>query len=138
MTVKIYSSLPKEALDIRMKVFVCEQGLTDKADDIDKIATHMVMYEDEAAIATCRISKMDTPSTFLIGRIAVLKESRGNGIGRKIIEEAEKHLRSMDVRYAMIRSQYQAKDFYVKCGFNPCSDIEYEQGHPYVWVKKEL
>ena len=49
MTVKIYDSLPKEALDIRIEVFVSEQGFIDKPDETDKVATHMVMYDGDKA-----------------------------------------------------------------------------------------
>ena len=138
MTVKIYDSLPKEALDIRIEVFVSEQGFIDKPDETDKVATHMVMYDGDKAVATCRISKTDTPSTFLIGRIAVLKNLRGNGLGRQIIEEAENHLRSIGADTAVIHSQLRARDFYVRCGYSVCSEIEYEQNYPHVWVKKSL
>ena len=138
MTVKIYDSLPKEALDIRTEVFVCEQGFIDKPYETDKIATHIVMYDNERAVATCRISKTDTPSTFLIGRIAVLKSLRGNGLGRKIIDEAEKYLISVGAKTTVIHSQLRARDFYVRCGYTVISEIEYEQDYPHVWVKKEL
>lgn len=138
MTVKIYDSLPKEAIDIRTEVFVSEQGFVDKPDEADKIATHIVMFDGDRAVATCRILKTDTPSTFLIGRIAVLKSLRGNGLGRKIMEEAEKYLRSIGADAAVIHSQLRARDFYVKCGYTVCSEIEYEQNYPHVWVRKSL
>ena len=138
MTVKIYDSLPKEALDIRIEVFVYEQGFVDKPDETDKTAKHIVMYDGDRAIATCRITKTDTPSTFLIGRIAVLKDQRGNGLGRKIVEEAERYLISLGADTVVIHSQLRARDFYVRCGYTVCSEIEYEQDYPHVWVRKDL
>ena len=138
MIFKIYNELPKDALDIRTKVFVCEQGFADNVSEDDKKATHIVMYDGEEAVATCRILKIDTPYTFLIGRIAVLKDQRGKGLGKKIMDEAEKYLVSLGAKYAVIHSQLRARDFYIRCGYTVCSDIEYEQNYPHVWVKKSL
>lgn len=136
MEVKIFNALPKDALDIRLSVFTGEQNTPDGVDEIDALATHIVMYDGGKPIATCRISKMEEKGVYLIGRIAVIKELRGQGIGRVIISEAEKYLASTDCETAMIRSRYQVKDFYVRCGYEICSDTVYEDTRPYVWVRK--
>ena len=45
MEIKIYNKLPKESLDIRIKVFVDEQGFDDFEGEEDAYATHLVAYE---------------------------------------------------------------------------------------------
>ena len=64
METVIYESIPKQAKEIRQKVFVDEQGFQNEFDDIDEAATHIVMFdEDKIPIATCRIfwdAKMNT------------------------------------------------------------------------------
>jgi len=138
METKIFSKLPNDALQIRLDVFEGEQNTPDGEDETDKYAVHLVMYDKKRAIATCRISKTENEDEYLIGRIAVIRELRGRGIGKKIIECAEKYLKSTDCKVAVIRSRHQVKDFYLKCGYDICSDVVYEDERPYIWVKKAL
>ncbi len=138
MEIKIFDTLPDDALKIRLDVFEGEQNTPDGKDEIDLYATHLVLYDSGKAIATCRISKMKEGGVYLIGRIAVIKELRGQGIGKIIIGCAEEHLKSTDCKIAKIRSRYQVKDFYIKCGYEICSDMLYEDARPYIWVKKSI
>ena len=138
MEIKIFTSLPDDALKIRLDVFEGEQNTPEGEDETDSRATHLVLYENSKAIATCRISAMEEANVYLIGRIAVIKELRGRGIGKIIIGYAEEYLAATDCVIAKIRSRYQVKDFYIKCGYEICSDIVYEEERPYIWVKKAL
>ena len=54
MEIKVYNILPKDSLDLRITVFVEEQGFVDEVDEFDSFATHLVMYENEKPLATCR------------------------------------------------------------------------------------
>ena len=138
MEIKIFDALPDDALKIRIDVFEGEQNTPDGEDEIDAFAKHLVLYDSGKAIATCRISPMEERNVYLIGRIAVIKELRGKGIGKVIIESAEEYLKETDCATAKIRSRYQVKDFYIKCGYEICSDILYEDGRPYIWVRKSV
>ncbi|MBQ9744103.1 MAG: GNAT family N-acetyltransferase [Clostridia bacterium] len=138
MEIKIFDTLPNDALKIRLEVFEREQNTPDGVDEIDSLATHLVLYGDGQAIATCRISKTENEGVYLIGRIAVIRELRGQGIGKIIISHAEKYLQKTDCKIAIIRSRYQVKDFYARCGYEICSDIVYEGERPYIWVKKSI
>ena len=55
LTVKLYEQLPEEAVRIRKEVFMDEQGFCNEFDEIDKIAFHAVLYEDDRAAATGRM-----------------------------------------------------------------------------------
>lgn len=138
MEIKIYSTLPDDALKIRIDVFEGEQNTPDGRDETDAVAKHLVLYDGENAIATCRISEMEENGVYLIGRIAVVKELRGKGIGKLIIDYAEAYLKNTDCKEARIRSRYQVKEFYIKCGYEICSDIIHEEDRPYIWVKKAI
>ena len=37
MEIKVFSSLPKDALDLRITVFVDEQGFVDEVDEFDSV-----------------------------------------------------------------------------------------------------
>lgn len=42
MNTKTYTTLPQEAKDIRIEVFMKEQGFENEFDDIDQISSHIV------------------------------------------------------------------------------------------------
>ena len=54
MDIKIYDTLPEEAVRIREAVFVEEQGFQDEFDEIDSYAKHLVLFDGEKSIAVCR------------------------------------------------------------------------------------
>ena len=45
MEIKIYNQLPDEAKEIRLEVFVKEQGFEEEFDDIDETAAHIVLFD---------------------------------------------------------------------------------------------
>ena len=47
METKIYNQLPDEAKEIRLEVFVKEQGFEEEFDDIDKTAAHIVLFDGD-------------------------------------------------------------------------------------------
>lgn len=56
MRVELFQSIPKQAIEIRQKVFVEEQGFQNEFDDIDYTAVHFVVFNDwDKPIATCRV-----------------------------------------------------------------------------------
>ena len=87
MEIKVFSSLPKDALDLRITVFVDEQGFVDEVDEADDFATHLVMYDDEKAVATCRFFLKEDKETYMFGRLCVLKEYRGKSFGREMLKK---------------------------------------------------
>ena len=83
MQIKIYNHCPEDAMWVRITVFVDEQGFRDEFDEIDNIATHLLMLDDsDHPIATCRVFRKDNTDTYIIGRLAVVKEHRGKGLAR--------------------------------------------------------
>ncbi len=85
MTTKTYDYLPKEASLLREDIFVKEQGFVDEFDDIDNVSTHLVLFDGELPIATCRYYFDSGKSAYAMGRIAVAKAYRGKNIGTHIL-----------------------------------------------------
>lgn len=138
-TVKEFDFLPQDALDLRMTVFVKEQGFCDEVDETDKIATHLVLYSDNGkALATCRIFKGTENGCYILGRLCVLKEYRDKGIGAIILSAAEKAVLKLGGNMLTLHSQLRAKEFYKKQGYKEYGEIEYEQDCPHIWLKKVL
>ena len=129
---------PSESMKIRTSVFADEQGFVDMPDEIDKLAVHIVGYEGEQAVATCRLFKECEDGDYILGRFAVIKEFRGQGRGRALLREAEKYISSIGARTLKLHSQYQAKGFYERCGYTVKGEVEYEQGEPHIWLEREI
>lgn len=91
MNAKTYTTLPQEAKDIRIKVFMKEQGFENEFDDIDQISSHIVVFDETKPVGTCRFFKENNHYT--IGRVAVLKEYRNKHIGHLLLESAEKEIK---------------------------------------------
>ena len=138
MDIKVYNYLPEGALDVRITVFVDEQGFCDEVDDTDSVATHLLMLDGEKAVATCRFFPDDTDGKYILGRLCVLREYRGRGLGSELLKAAEKAAKDKGANSLWLHSQLHAKDFYSRLGYTVSSGIEYEQHAPHVWMKKEL
>ena len=77
-------------------------------------------------------------NTYLLGRLAVVRDSRGKNIGRMIVEAAEKHIKENGGNELQLHAQCRITAFYEKIGFSPFGDIEYEEDCPHIWMKKEI
>ncbi len=108
---------------IREKVFIEEQKVTSQLewDGMDKEAIHFLAFKDERAIGCARALVIEY--CMQLGRIAVLKEYRGEGIGSALIEKAMTTAKLNQLSAIYISAQCHAIDFYKKFGFEVTSDI---------------
>ena len=132
MEVKIFNELPSEAHDIRETVFIKEQGFEKEYDDIDLIAKHIVIYDEGTAVGTCRVFWDDELDSYHVGRIAVLKEHRGKNLGRLLLEETEKLVKSLGGTTLKLGGQIRAAGFYDKLGFKQIGEIYLDEGYPHI------
>ena len=77
-------------------------------------------------------------SEIYIDDLCVDKNYRGQNIGRQLVTAAEREVVSLGGTAIVLHSQLHAKGFYEKCGYVAEGDIEYEQNHPHVFMKKLL
>jgi predicted GNAT family N-acyltransferase len=109
--------------NIREKVFIQEQKVTHQLewDGIDEKAIHFLVFNDKAAIGCARAIVIK--DHMQLGRMAVLKEYRGQGIGSALIEKAMTTAKLNQLSAIYISAQCHAIDFYKKFGFEVTSDI---------------
>ncbi len=139
MDIEVFDKIPDEARFIRETVFLKEQGFEKEYDNNDNIAKHIVIYENNEAIATCRLYWDDEVNCYHVGRIAVLKPHRGKGLGIKIVTEAENIIRALGGKEVFISGQVQVVEFYVKkLGYTQYGDAYLEENKPHVALKKSL
>ena len=109
--------------NIREKVFIQEQKVTPQLewDGMDEKAIHFLVFNDKAAIGCARAIVIK--DHMQLGRMAILKEYRGQGIGGALIEKAMTIAKLNQLSAIYIRAQCHAIDFYKKIGFVVTSDI---------------
>lgn len=134
MNTKTYTILPQEAKDIRIEVFMKEQGFENEFDEIDNLCHHIVAFDEGKPIGTCRFFKENNHYT--IGRVAVLKEYRNKHIGHLLLESVEKEIKRISGDVIVVHAQVRVSSFYEKQGYIQFGQIDDDEGVPHVWMKK--
>lgn len=92
-------------------------SLEDEFDEHDGDGTSYILVTKESfPIATCRFYGLDGGAA-MIGRVVVLPEYRGRGLGRTVVLEAEKWLSDLGFEKAVVESRDVAVEFYKKLGY---------------------
>ena len=121
------------AYAIRLAVFVKEQGIPAELeiDDYDPIAEHALAFVDGQCVATARVYlDQQGPSKAKIGRMAVLKDFRGQGIGTALLGESIRAGMMRGASVFELHAQQSAVPFYAKLQFKPDGAIFDEVGIP--------
>ena len=103
-----------QLMDIRHRVFVEEQGVPVELerDEHDATAMHFIVELDGASVATGRL-KADGQ----IGRMAVLPQHRGRGVGSLLLDTIIRHAQKLELPALYLHSQLSATGFYTRFGF---------------------
>ncbi len=123
---------PASIRNIRQAVFIDEQKVPPELewDDTDEIADHyLAVLPDNTPVGTARLfSALD--ETAHIGRMAILPEFRGQGVGecllRHLVAEAAGQFPEI-----VLSAQKHAIPFYQKTGFHVCSGVYDDAGIPH-------
>ena len=136
MNTKIFTTLPQDAKDIRIEVFMKEQGFENEFDEIDNLCHHIVAFDEGKPIGTCRFFKESNHYT--IGRVAVLKEYRNQHIGNLLLKSAEKEIKRINGDVIVVHAQVRVSSFYEKQGYIQFGQIDDDEGVPHMWMKKKI
>lgn len=79
-------------------------------------ADYIVLLDDDFPVATCRLYPSDSES-MMLGRIVVLPEYRGRGLGRLAVNAAEQWAAERGFRKAVLESREEKVGFYEKLGY---------------------
>ena len=131
--------LIERAHDVRRRVFIDEQGVSEaeEMDDRDGDATHLVLTDDDAPVATARVRFVDS-ETAKIERVAVLEAHRGEGLGERIMAAAEGLARDRGATDALLHGQRRVEEFYAAIGYETVGEEFVEAGIPHVEMVKSL
>ncbi|MDZ8066812.1 MAG: GNAT family N-acetyltransferase [Nostoc sp. DedQUE08] len=122
---------------IRKSVFQEEQGVDPalEFDGKDEISDHLIAYLNVEAVGTARIRYLNE-KTAKIERLAVLSTVRGQGIGKKIMENALQVIANQDIPEVVIHAQEYVKDLYKKLDFVEEGEIFEEANILHVKMRK--
>jgi len=125
----IWDQLQQDAKLIRTLVFIQEQGIAeaDEWDEQDAISQHFVLYDQDQPIATARLLQNNS-----VGRVAVLKAYRGQGLGQMIMQEILAYARKQQREFLHLSSQVHAISFYEQFGFAVQGEAYDECGIPHI------
>ncbi|MBS0496690.1 MAG: GNAT family N-acetyltransferase [Gammaproteobacteria bacterium] len=121
---------------IRTAVFIHEQHVPEAMewDEFDAISVHLLAHDTAGQpVGTARL----LPDGH-IGRMAVLKEWRGQGIGSAMLRKLLQELTQRHQRKALLNAQTSAVPFYEKFGFRVLGEEFMEAGIPHVKMTLSL
>ena len=131
---------------VRMVVFVEEQAVPpdEELDALDVTATHF--------LARLKTPPLDDPLGIVgaarlvdkgggagkIGRVAVLREHRGRGVGALLMRAVEAAARAQGMTRVVLDAQCQAIPFYERLGYTAEGDVFLDCGIEHRLMGKEL
>lgn len=144
ITVKVVET-PAElegAVTLRMRVFVGEQGIpaeveVDEADSAPD-TVHAVAVHRGAVIATGRLLPDVDGKGPHVGRMAVERDWRRNGVGGMVLLFLEEQGRALGFRQITLHAQEYVKSFYAQHGYDEVGEMFLEEGIPHREMVKNL
>jgi predicted GNAT family N-acyltransferase len=131
-----WSERQSELMSIRRAVFIEEQNVPEsiELDGRDSDCRHvMVCDRDGKPIGTARMDKDGK-----IGRMAVLREYRCQGVGRRMLQAIMDWGRSRGITDFHLSAQIGAVGFYRKMGFEPSGEEFEEAGIKHVNMRIKM
>lgn len=124
-----------EIYEIRKQVFMIEQNcpVDEEFDEQDHYALHLVLYLDGKPVGTGRI--YHDGQTLRVGRIAVLKEYRGQKLGDMLIRLLLYRAFQSESNEIVIHAQSYISRVYLKFGFKPEGEEFMEAGIPHITMR---
>lgn len=120
---------------VRREVFIVEQKVPEEEewDDDDQVCIHVLATRNREPVGTGRLSPAGK-----IGRIAVLSEFRGRGIGDRILRMLIEQAYHRGLIEVTLHAQVQAVPFYEKRGFQVQGGVFDEAGIPHRRMRMAL
>lgn len=109
---------------VRIQAMAKAHGITlrQEFDEHDAPETkYIVVLDGEFPVATCRMYLIDE-KTVMLGRVVVLPEYRGHGLGSRTVQAGLDWMREEGIKKVCIESRTVATEFYKKLGFIQTSD----------------
>jgi predicted GNAT family N-acyltransferase len=102
---------------VRRAVFIDEQGIdeAEEWDAADHTCVHYLAGDEAAPLGTARLIARGSEAK--IGRVAVMPQARGSGLGRQIMNHLLAEAKSAGFSAAVLEAQVSVIPFYERLGF---------------------
>jgi predicted GNAT family N-acyltransferase len=133
-----WSNAKNMVMPIRHEIFINEQKVPEELewDELDQDALHAIVKKDHQVIGTARL--MINSAVAKIGRMAIKKEYRQQGIGQKLLSTLIQTAKEKGAQECILHAQTHAIAFYAKADFEPHGPIFDEAGIPHVEMRLTL
>jgi predicted GNAT family N-acyltransferase len=123
-----WQALGQIAAELRRRVFIDEQQVPEEEewDGQDPACLHFIAFDAGQPVGTARL----LPDGH-IGRVAVLPQARGRGIGLALMREAIETARLKGHTEALLAAQVHALPFYERLGFQTYGQEFLDAGIPH-------
>ena len=96
---------------------------------------YIVVVDDVLPVATCRLYPV-SETEMMLGRVVVLPQYRGQGLGSLVIREAESWAKELGFVKAVLESRDNKVGFYEKLGYH-LGNEEWVQGDTFTCIRME-
>lgn len=128
-------------LAVREAVFVLEQKVPveEERDTLDPRCRHVIALDRGGiAIGTGRLVPPDGDAPARIGRMAVLREWRGAGVGDAMLHALLRQAREQGWNDVALNAQVSAQSFYARHGFVPVGERFFEAGIEHQAMRRRI
>jgi predicted GNAT family N-acyltransferase len=131
-----WASEEKKLRAVRAAVFVVEQNIPEELewDTFDAVSVHALAEDREGVPIGCGRLLPDGH----IGRVAVLSDWRGQGVGAALLVRLIDLAKARGDKRVLLNSQVQAMPFYSRYGFAPTGEAFLEAGIPHQTMVRPL
>ncbi|HEY4017433.1 MAG TPA: GNAT family N-acetyltransferase [Pseudonocardiaceae bacterium] len=123
-------------LRLRTSIFVIEQDCPfQELDGLDLLDTtrHFWLETDSATEPIACLRLLEEADGFRIGRVCTVKDLRGRGLSRRLMEAA---LAEVGKASCVLDAQVQAQGFYASFGFRPEGEPYLEDDIPHITMRR--
>ena len=105
-------------------------------DGLDHEAIHVVAVDDGDVVGTCRL--VFRGEVARLGRMAVERDLRGQGLGAAVLREAEREALASGARRISLHAQLPARSLYERDGYRQDGEEFVEEGIEHVKMEKRI
>ena len=133
-----------KALRIRRTVFIEGQNVPEsiEVDHFDVLpapvegVAHGILFLEGRPVATGRLVPDSKGDLFAkVGRVAVLRDYRGRGLGKHMMGWLETEARALGYRGVRLSAQLHALGFYEELGYTPYGEVFLEASIEHRWME---
>lgn len=132
----------EKCFDIRRSVFIVEQKCPPKLewDDFEHSATHFLAWSEDKIVGTARMREVTHDGTAVakLERFAVMREWRGRGFGRLLIQAVIDYASDQGYTRFFLHAQEHLEELYASFGFQRVGDVFMEAGIPHLPMAMNL